>query len=163
MWTGCWSVHLSGHALFLVTTLYPVSKICSWLFSWVKGSLFCVHMCVWRPKCQLLERTPRDTRSHLSLVLVTGESGECAYFVGVYVRPSIRLTISLGRILKRPEGLRESSWEGQLLGLDKLAERHVALCVCVCVSVHDAAGRQGDPRASYWIQRLSEASYWSNM
>ena len=40
-------------------------------------------MCVWRAKCQPLERTPQDTGSHLSLVLVTGESEECTYFVSV--------------------------------------------------------------------------------
>jgi len=67
---------------------------------------------------------------------------------------------SLGRVLKRLESLRDGSRGGQLLGLDKLTERHV---VCVCVPVHDAAGRHGDPRASYWTYRLSAASYWSSM
>lgn len=31
------------------------------------------------------------------------------------------------------------------------ATRETCLLMCVCVSVHEASGKQGDPGASYWI------------
>lgn len=60
---------------------------------------------------------------------VSGAGNMRKWRVGLFC---IGVTITLGRTLRRPEGLRGSSWEGQLLGLDKREETHVGLCVRVC-------------------------------